>query len=228
MSKWRFGIEEVETPPCELSGKCPVSFEPSDTFPVLIDPALTRYPITGTTFTDSNTGDICRNGYDEAIRGCNYAGTTHVCIGEDIEANANRYSNERPYMFFYNEKTHQFLYQLVCDGIGEEGKLPQLKMVNHEALADATTVDYPIDMVKFKKGATPYTDDSNELWKMYVDWNGFEDPATRRRGKLASFIGVAHTKFCTEYVSATDRACWKEDCSNVDTPAAYERPGCDI
>eukprot|EP00563_Minutocellus_polymorphus_P002922 CAMPEP_0181039242 /NCGR_PEP_ID=MMETSP1070-20121207/10363_1 /TAXON_ID=265543 /ORGANISM="Minutocellus polymorphus, Strain NH13" /LENGTH=141 /DNA_ID=CAMNT_0023117077 /DNA_START=522 /DNA_END=951 /DNA_ORIENTATION=- len=125
----------------------------------------------------------------------------------------NQYSNERPYMFFYNEKTHQFLYQLVCDGIGEEGKLPQLKMVNHEDLAD-------------KKGTTRYTDDSNELWKMYVDWNGFEDPATRRKGKLASFIGAAHTKFCTEYVSATERACWKEDCSNVETAAAYERPGC--
>ena len=225
--KWRFGIEEVETPPCELSG-CRMSMDETDLFPVLIDPANTRYPITGTTFTDSETGEVCKNGFGEAIRGCNYAGTTHVCISENIESDPNRYSNERPYMFFYDEKSHQYLYQLVCDGIGEEGKLPELKMVNQEGLADAMYVDYPVDIVKFKKGATPNTDDSNELWKMYVDWNGFEDPETRRIGKLASFIGVAHNKFCKEYVSATDKACWKEDCNDgsVATPEAYERDNC--
>ena len=225
--KWRFGIEEVETPPCELSG-CRMSMDETDLFPVLIDPANTRYPITGTTFTDSETGEVCKNGFGEAIRGCNYAGTTHVCISENIESDPNRYSNERPYMFFYDEKSHQYLYQLVCDGIGEEGKLPELKMVNQEGLAGAMYVDYPVDIVKFKKGATPNTDDSNELWKMYVDWNGFEDPETRRIGKLASFIGVAHNKFCKEYVSATDKACWKEDCNDgsVATPEDYERDNC--
>ena len=225
--KWRFGIEEVETPPCELSG-CRMSMDETDLFPVLIDPANTRYPITGTTFTDSETGEVCKNGFGEAIRGCNYAGTTHVCISENIESDPNRYSNERPYMFFYDEKSHQYLYQLVCDGIGEEGKLPELKMVNQEGLADAMYVDYPVDIVKFKKGATPNTDDSNELWKMYVGWNGFEDPETRRIGKLASFIGVAHNKFCKEYVSATDKACWKEDCNDgsVATPEDYERDNC--
>ena len=226
--EWRFGIEEVETPPCELSGECPVSMKPADTFPVLIDPANTRYPITGTTFTNSETGKVCENGYGEAIRGCNYAGTTHICISENIESDPNRYSDERPYMFFYDEKSHQYLYQLVCDGIGEEGKLPELKMVNNEDLADATYVKYPVDIVKFKKGATPNKDDANELWKMYMDWNGFEDPDTRRIVKLASFIGVAHPKFCKEYVSRTDKPCWKEDCNDgsVETPENYERVDC--
>ena len=149
-------------------------------------------------------------------------------VSENIESDPNRYSNERPYMFFYDEKTHQYLYQLVCDGIGEEGKLPELKIVNNEDLSDATYVKYPVDIVKFKKGATPYKDDANELWKMYVDWNGFEDPDTRRIGKLASFIGVAHPNLCREYVSATDKACWKEDCDDgsVATTEAYERDDC--
>jgi hypothetical protein len=211
-----------------LFGECPVSKEDTDTFPVLIDPALTRYPVTGTTFTDRETGEICKNGYGEAIRGCNYAGTTHICISEDIEFDPNRYSNERPYMFFYDEKKHQYLYQLVCDGIGEEGKLPELKMVNQEDLAGATYVNYPVDIVKFKKGATPDKDDSNELWKMYMDWNGFDDPETRRIGKLASFISVAHPKFCKEYVSRTDKACWKEECDDVETPENYELDNCEL
>lgn len=225
--EWRFGIEKVETPPCEVTSKCRIGTD-ADTFPVLIDPANTRYPITGTTFTNSETGKVCKNGNDEAIRGCNYAGTTHICISENIESDPNRYSNERPYMFFYDEKTHQYLYQLVCDGIGEEGKLPELKMVNNEALADATYVNYPVDIVKFKKGATPNKDDANELWRMYVDWNGFEDPETRRVGQLASFIGVAHPKLCTEYVSATDKPCWKEDCAGVETADDYERDDCQL
>ena len=131
-------------------------------------------------------------------------------------------------MFFYDEKSHQYLYQLVCDGIGEEGKLPELKMANNEDLADAIYVDYPVDIVKFKKGATPNKDDANELWKMYVGWNGFEDPEARRIGKLASFIGVAHPKLCREYVSATDKPCWKENCNDgsVETPEDYERVDC--
>ena len=228
--EWRFGIEEVETPPCEVTSKCRIDTA-TNTFPVLIDPANTHYPITGTTYTNSGTGKVCKNGVDEAIRGCNYAGTTHICISENIESDPNRYSDERPYMFFYDEKSHQYLYQLVCDGIGEEGKLPELKMVNNEDLADATYVDYPVDIVKFKKGATPDKDDANELWKMYVDWNGFEDPETRRIGKLASFIGVAHPKLCKEYVSATDKPCWKENCDDatppIETPEDYEVSNCD-
>ena len=226
--EWRFGIEEIDTPPCEVTNKCRIGTA-TNTFPVLIDPANTRYPITGTTYTDSETGKVCKNGLNEAIRGCNYAGTTHICISENLESDPNRYSDERPYMFFYDEKSHQYLYQLVCDGIGEEGKLPELKMVNNEDLADATYVNYPVDIVKFKKGATPNKDDANELWKMYMDWNGFEDPETKRIGKLASFIGVVNPKFCKEYVSATDKPCWKEDCNDgsVETPEDYERADCE-
>ena len=223
--KWRFGIEEVETPPCEVTAECRIDTA-TNTFPVLIDPANNRYPVTGTTFTDSETGDVCKNAADEAIRGCNYAGTTHICISENIEDDPNRYSNERPFMFFYDEKSHQYLYQLVCDGIGQEGKLPELKMVNQEDLADAMYVDYPVDIVKFKKGATPNKEDVNELWRMYVDWNGFDDLETKRRGKLASFIGVAHPNLCKEYVSPTDKACWKEDCDDVETPDDYELNDC--
>lgn len=129
-------------------------------------------------------------------------------------------------MFFYNEKTHRFVYQLVCDGIGEEGKLPQLKMVNNEAYADNIYVKYPVDIVKFEKGSTPDPDDSNELWRMFVDWNGFKDLATKQAGRLAAFIDVVHPKLCKEYVSPTAMACWKEDCDNamppIETPEDYE------
>ena len=120
-------------------------------------------------------------------------------------------------MFFYNEKTQQFLYQLVCDGIGTEGKKPMIKMVNNEDVPQYA--DYPIDIVKAKKGFTNDPNDTNELWKVIMDWNGYEDPATRQIGKLTAFIKVAHQKFCTEYVGATDKACWEvgSDCSDVTT-----------
>ena len=120
-------------------------------------------------------------------------------------------------MFFYNEKTQQFLYQLVCDGIGTEGKTPMIKMVNNEDVPQYA--DYPIDIVKAKKGFTNDPNDTNELWKVLMDWNGYEDPATRQIGKLTPFIKVAHQKFCTEYVGATDKACWEvgSDCSDVTT-----------
>ena len=225
---WRFGIEKVARPLCNFTGVCPGDdeFQPMNTFPVLIDPATTRYPVSGTTYTDEDSGEICRNANGEAIRGCNYAGTTHICIGENVEADPKKYSNERPYLLFYNEKTHQYLYQLVCDGIGEEGRLPELKMVNNEGYAYSTYIDYPIDIVKFKKGPTPDRDDENELWKMFVDWNGFKDPVTKNVGRLGAYISVAHSKFCTEYVSPTAKACWKEDCDDVATPEVYEVADC--
>ena len=54
----------------------------------------------------------------------------------------------------------------------------------------------------------------------------------RRIGKLASFIGVAHPKLCKEYVSATDKPCWKENCDDatppIETPEDYERSDCFI
>ena len=41
---------------------------------------------------------------------------THVCIGEEHGYDPNRYSEERPYLNFYNEKTHEVLGSLTCDG----------------------------------------------------------------------------------------------------------------
>mmetsp|Transcript_25436 Transcript_25436/g.73576 ORF Transcript_25436/g.73576 Transcript_25436/m.73576 type:complete len:414 (-) Transcript_25436:42-1283(-) len=227
--EWLFGVEEVERGVCNFSGICPQpdEFFDASTFPVLIDPATNRYPLTGTTYTDSETGEICKNENGQAIQGCNYAGTTHICIGENIDEDPTRYSAERPYMFFYNEKTHMFLYQLVCDAVGEGGRLPQLKMINNGALADDRYVSYPVDIVKFKKGATPYKNDVNVLWSMYVDWNGYTD-SSRQVGELAAFIKTTHPSHCKQYVSATSTACWEvgADCSNVATPALYERDSC--
>ena len=41
---------------------------------------------------------------------------THVCIGEVHGFGPNRYSKERPYLNFYNEKTHETVGSLACDG----------------------------------------------------------------------------------------------------------------
>ena len=228
--EWRFGIEEVERGVCNFSGICPQpdEFFDASTFPVLIDPATNRYPLTGTTYTDSRTGEVCKNENGQAIQGCNYAGTTHICIGENIDEDPTSYSAERPYMFFYNEKTHMFLYQIVCDAVGEEGRLPQLKMINNGAIANDRYVKYPVDIVRFKKGPLPDTDEHyNSLWSMQIDWNGFKD-SSRQIGELAAFIKTAHPSHCKQYVSATSTACWEvgADCSAVATPELYERDNC--
>mmetsp|Transcript_7979 Transcript_7979/g.17856 ORF Transcript_7979/g.17856 Transcript_7979/m.17856 type:complete len:1048 (-) Transcript_7979:120-3263(-) len=122
----------------------------------------------------------------------------------------------------YNEKARSHLtfnYQLIFDDAVTEGKLYRLKMVNNEDLAYEKYVDYPVDIVKYKKGFTTDPDDNNELWRMYVDWNGFADPPTNQVGQLAAFTGVAQPKFCQEYLE-TDMKCWEEDadCSSVSTP----------
>ena len=161
---------------------------------------------------------ICNVDGEASPADCRYAGTTHICIGENTENDPNKFTNERPYMFFYDEKRHEFLYQLVCDGAGELGKLPQLKMINNEDLVTKTYVNYPVDIAKFKKGATADPSDVNELWDVFVDWNGYVDPVTRRIGKLAAFIKFQNN-FCTEYVEATSTACWEKgaNCANVQT-----------
>ena len=117
----------------------------------------------------------------------------------------------------------------MCDGVGKENKLPQLKIVNNGDLANEEDVDYPVDIVKYEKGFTSDPDDKNELWKMFVDWNGDSDPQTKQKGKLAAFIGVAHPNLCTEYVGETTTACWDENCigqvpTSSDQP--YNNPTC--
>jgi len=213
--KWWFGVEEVTT---SITTPNNSEMTITDTFPVLVDPATNRYPITGTTYTETVNGEnkICTAG-GEAQRDGNYAGTTHICIGETTETDISKFSHERPYLFFFNEKTNEYLYQLVCDGIGTPGKLPMIKMVNNEDFAYAKYVEYPVDIVKYKKGFTNDPDDSNELWKMSVDWNGYVDADTKQVGKLAAFIGVAHPNFCTEYINS-DKKCWEEDCEEELTP----------
>ena len=40
-----------------------------------------------------------------------------------------------PTCFSTTKKTHLFLYLIVCDAVSEEGRLPQLKVVNNGAIA---------------------------------------------------------------------------------------------
>lgn len=46
---------------------------------------------------------------------------THLCIGEDHGFDPNQYSQERPYMTLYDEKSHEVVGSLTCDGI--DGKV---------------------------------------------------------------------------------------------------------
>jgi len=223
--EWRFGIADYDA-----AGLCtddptlanPQVACPDETYPSIIDPATTPYPITGATWLKAD-GDVCTvpagDAFEgEALRNSAYAGATHVCIGENIDTDYAKFSDERPYMFFYNEKTHTFLYQLVCDGAGTEGKLPQLKMVNNEDLAHELYVDYPVDITKFKKGTTSDPADNNELWNAYVDWNGYAPNSNNQVGQLAAFIQTANPYFCQEYIGTGDGAtisCWDNDCTGA-------------
>jgi len=231
--EWRFGVDTVTGPDTpdineDWTYGCPLQCPDEATYPAIIDPATKSYPLIGpyiyaTGRGRTRAGEICKVNGEASPADCRYAGTTHVCIGEDTEKDHTKFTNERPYMFFYDDKRHEFLYQLVCDGAGELGKLPQLKMENNEDLANEIYVDYPVNITKFKKGSTADPTDNNELWHMYVDWNGFEDPATRRIGKLAAFTNFAK-HFCTEYVQATSTACWEKDanCANVQTSDSFD------
>ena len=226
--EWRFGINEFDgiAANCkDMPGGAITQCADDTTYPTIFDPATTAYPITGATWLDGD-GEACTVG-GVAQRTDSYAGTTHICIGENIDTDYAKFSDERPYMFFYNEKTHTFLYQLVCDGAGTEGKLPQLKMVNNEDLADEMYVDYPVDITKFKKGTTADPADNNELWNAYVDWNGFSSPSV---GQLAAFIQTANPYFCQEYIGApgTDGAtisCWDNDCTGALDSYAFPTTG---
>ena len=227
--EWRFGVNEFEEDD-PAAGQCyyvqgDVPGVPENcalggaaTFPTIFDPATTAYPISGATWT-KNDGKECKSPSGEVYRTNSYVGTTHICIGENIDTDYAKFSDERPYMFFYNEKTHTFLYQLICDGAGTEGKLPQLKMVNNEDLADDLYVDYPVDITKFKKGTTADPADNNELWNAYVDWNGYADD-NHQVGQLAAFIQTANPYFCQEYIAApetdgTSISCWDNDCTGA-------------
>ena len=44
------------------------------------------------------------------------ADVSHVCIGEEHGYAPDRYSVERPYLYFYNEKTNDIVGRLDCDG----------------------------------------------------------------------------------------------------------------
>ena len=41
---------------------------------------------------------------------------THLCIGEKHGFDPNQYSQERPYMTLYDEKSHEIVGSLTCDG----------------------------------------------------------------------------------------------------------------
>ena len=49
---------------------------------------------------------------------------THVCIGEEQGYDPNRFSTQRPYLKFYNERTHEVVGYLACDGT--DGKVRSL------------------------------------------------------------------------------------------------------
>lgn len=108
---------------------------------------------------------------------------SHVCIGEDhadriADPSNPKFSQQRPYMFFYNEKTQEKVGELLCDGTdgldGENLDKPSLlKMVDNSMLGGY--VHYGSDgipVVKFKKGQTDDPEDLNSLWQIAVNATG--------------------------------------------------------
>jgi len=105
-----------------------------------------------------------------------------VCIGEDHGTDGGQwYSQERPYLFFYDEKTNTYVGELTCDDTdgddGENlGKPTLLKMVDLSYTGQY--VDYGDDGVtitKFKKGQTEDPFDNNALMELRVQRDGIGD-----------------------------------------------------
>ena len=95
------------------------------------------------------------------------ADVTHVCIGEDhtdrfADPNNPKFSQQRPYMFFYDDKIQEKVGELQCDGtdgFDKENidKSSLLKMVDNSMLGGY--VNYGKDgipVVKFKKVRVTY------------------------------------------------------------------------
>mmetsp|Transcript_3562 Transcript_3562/g.6188 ORF Transcript_3562/g.6188 Transcript_3562/m.6188 type:complete len:479 (-) Transcript_3562:134-1570(-) len=99
---------------------------------------------------------------------------THVCIGEEQGFDPNKFSEERPYMFFYDEKSQSRVGELTCDGTdgvdGENlGQSSIIKLIDNSEIGELA--EYPISIVKFKKGQTPDPEDDNSLWWIEYDAN---------------------------------------------------------
>jgi hypothetical protein len=228
LGEWRFGVAGEIQRPAQIArnGKCsqPTSYAG------VYDEHNNFFPLSGPTWRDTE-GNVCKvsentkgmfgfNDLGKAIvNECDYAGVTHVCVGENNSKDKSKLSEERPYLFFFDENSQEFLYQLVCDGIGKQGKLPRLRMVDNDAIANQTHVEFPIDVAKFKKGASNMAND-DALWKVIMDWNG--------AGLDASLVSSS-PDYCTEYVEPTRKACFEKgaDCDGIKTMEDFVTDDCD-
>ena len=106
------------------------------------------------------------------------ADVTHVCIGEDHGYEEGTYSQERPYLLFYDEKLQKNVGEVRCDGTdGKDdeniGKPSILKMVDNSHLGPYVDYgEFGITVTKFKKGQTEDPLDFNGLFEISVDKNG--------------------------------------------------------
>lgn len=112
---------------------------------------------------------------------------THLCIGEEHGFDPNRYSKERPYLTLYDEKVHEVVGSLTCDGTDGKndeniGQSSILKLVDQADVGPYA--DYPLTLVKFKKGQTEDPSDDNSLWDITVT----EPVATATSLELESFL----------------------------------------
>ena len=68
---------------------------------------------------------------------------TQICIGEDTNYAQNRYSQERPYLVFYDENSHEYVGEVTCDGTDGDkdknlGKPTMLRMVDNSKVGTCT------------------------------------------------------------------------------------------
>ena len=75
---------------------------------------------------------------------------SHVCIGEERDPRPDKYSNQRPYLYFYDEKTQRTVGNLTCDGTdgfnGENLDKPTiLKMVDNSEVGICESIGWLVD-----------------------------------------------------------------------------------
>ena len=127
---------------------------------------------------------------------------THICVSEETSDDSDKYCDrKRPSLFFYNDKVQKYVFELPCDGTDgfdnqNQDKPAILKMNNNAGVVNSVgKVDYPTQIVKFKRGQTDDEDDDGALWALNADWDGFVPGSANQIGRLAidEEVRLVHT-----------------------------------
>lgn len=68
---------------------------------------------------------------------------THVCIGEEHGYKPNRFSEERPYLRFYNEKSQVTVGSLMCDGTDGKVRIDVHGKIQRTSIFFVSPISHP-------------------------------------------------------------------------------------